>query len=108
MAVTLISDLKEAISNSARPNLFECEIQFPTNLTSAGVSPTEANESFKFLCKAAAIPSMTIGVVEIPFRGRRIKVPGDRIFDTWTATIMVDDNHFIRRAFKEWVNNINI
>ena len=106
MAVTLISDLKSAISNSARPNLFECEIQFP-DLAAAGISSVEANDSFKFLCKAAAIPSMTIGVVEIPFRGRRVKVPGDRVFDTWTATIMVDENHFVRRAFKEWVNRID-
>lgn len=107
MAVTLISDLKNAISNSARPNLFECEIQFPTNLASVGIASTEANDSFKFLCKAAAIPSMTIGVVEIPFRGRRVKVPGDRVFDTWTATVMVDEQHFVRRAFKEWVNTIS-
>ena len=70
----------------ARPNLFEVNInKFPF------VGDWD-NETFQFLCKAAALPASNVASVEIPFRGRTLKVAGDRTFDNWTITVINDED----------------
>ena len=60
-----------------------------------------------FLCKSAALPASTVGTVELPFRGRVIKVPGDRTFESWTATFYMDDAFELRGAYEKWVELTN-
>ena len=60
-----------------------------------------------FLVKAAALPASTIAPVEIPFRGRILKVAGDRTFETWTITVINDTDFVIRSAMEKWMNVIN-
>ena len=48
-----------------------------------------------------------MGVIEVPFRGRTVKIAGDRTFDTWTATFFADRNMEIRGLFEDWANSIN-
>ncbi len=59
-----------------------------------------------FLVKAAQLPGQVLGVIEIPYRGRRIKVPGDRTFPDWTITVINDSKFELRDAFERWLNNI--
>ena len=124
MALTTLSDFKNSIQYGARSNLFKVEITLPTltlSTTAAGgalgsgqtslsgiiaSNQTGSNNAVELLCKAAAIPSFTLGTIEVPFRGRRIKIPGDRSFGDWTATFMMDGGHRIRQAFLEWTNYI--
>ena len=60
-----------------------------------------------YLCKSAALPASTVGTVELPFRGRVIKVPGDRTFESWTATFYMDDAFELRGAYEKWVELTN-
>ena len=60
------------------------------------------NRAISFLCKAAQIPAYSLGTIEIPFRGRRIKLPGDRTFQDWTITVMSDANMALRSGFEYW------
>jgi hypothetical protein len=102
-----LNDFKNRISGGgARPNLFECEINFPTGiiLTDDGVSLAEKT---RFLVKAASLPGSTINVIDIPFRGRNLKIAGDRTFDPWTITIINDVDFKIRNAFEKWMNYMN-
>ena len=85
----------------ARPNLFE------VNINDFKFADAWDNETFQFLCKAAALPASTITPVEIPFRGRILKVAGDRTFETWTITVINDADFAIRSAFEKWMNTIN-
>jgi hypothetical protein len=62
--------------------------------------------NFSVLCKSGAIPAFTLGVIEVPFRGRRIKIPGDRTYGDWTATFVNDDSQNIRKSFDNWLNSI--
>lgn len=90
----------------ARPNLFECEINFP----SAAFGSDDANilsDKTRFLVKAASLPSSTINVIDIPFRGRNLKIAGDRTFDPWTITVINDVDFKIRSAFERWMNYMN-
>ena len=104
-----LNDFKNRISGGgARPNLFECEISFPTgiNLTASddGISLAEKT---RFLVKAASLPGSTINVIDIPFRGRNLKIAGDRTFDPWTITVINDVDFNIRNAFEKWMNYMN-
>jgi len=99
-----ISGFKSKLAGGgARSNLFE--VQIPT-LPDAVKAGWEA-EDFSFLCKTAALPASNIGSVDIPFRGRTLKVAGDRTFDPWTITIINDENFKLRTAFEQWANHIN-
>ena len=103
-----ITDFKAALQGGgARPNLFEVSI--PTFPVAAGedVWDTTLNINFNFLCKAAALPASNVSPIEVPFRGRTLKVAGDRTFDTWTVTIINDENFAIRSAMESWMNGIS-
>ena len=97
-----ISDFKsKLIGGGARPNLFEVEL--PT--LPDGVTGWDA-DSFQFLCKAAALPAQTIASIDVPFRGRIFKVAGDRTIDTWTVTVINDEDFVLRNAFENWTQQI--
>ena len=86
-----------ALNNSgARANLFDVTIK---GATIAGLTPSE----FNFSCKGAAIPPMAVGVIEVPYFGRTVKVPGNKTFDNWTTTIINDEGFEIRNAFEKWI-----
>ena len=98
-----ISDFKSAlIGGGARPNLFEVEL---TTLPPNVVSDWDA-DIFQFMCKAAALPAQNIANIDVPFRGRIFKVAGDRTIDTWTVTVINDEDFRIRNAFEDWTQQI--
>ncbi len=108
MATTkTLRDFKSKLAGGgARPNLFEASINsFPTAISEAWDNSSEAEGgAFKFLCKSTALPASNLGSIEIPFRGRTLKVAGDRTFDDWTVTIINDEDFRLRTAFERWSN----
>ena len=100
---TTIDDFKsKLVGGGARPNLFEVELVFPT-----GLQEKDAKDMGKFLVKAANLPASNINVIDVPFRGRNLKIAGDRTFDVWTITVINDTDFMIRNAFERWMNAIN-
>jgi hypothetical protein len=100
------------IGGAARPNLFEVELNFPSFATgantNAGTDKTRTvSELTRFMIKSANLPASNIGVIEVPFRGRTLKIAGDRTFDVWTITVINDVDFTIRTAFEKWMNAIN-
>ena len=102
------------VGGGARPNLFEVELTFPTYATpsdttgtGAGGNTRSVSELSRFMIKTANLPASNVGVIEVPFRGRNLKVAGDRTFDTWTITVINDIDFTIRTAFERWMNAIN-
>ena len=87
----------------ARPNLFEVELAFPN----AVAIDNDVLQKSRFLVKAAALPASTIAPIDVPFRGRILKIAGDRTFETWTITVLNDTDFSIRSAFEKWMNTIN-
>lgn len=84
----------------ARPNLFKVNIPFPT-------ATGGSSELASFMIKAAQLPASVIAPIEVPFRGRKLKVAGDRTFEPWTITVINDVNMEIRNAFERWMDLIN-
>ena len=101
-----ISDFKSKLKGGgARPNLFEVELTFRSIV---GVQDeNEVIENSRFLVKAANLPASTVANIDIPFRGRILKIAGDRTFETWTITVINDTSFSIRSAFEKWMNTIN-
>lgn len=105
-----ISQFKsKLVGGGARPNLFEVSIpSFPSAISSSwGTGSGQESEIFSFLCKSAALPASNVTPIDIPFRGRTLKVAGDRAFDPWTVTIINDEDFKLRTAFEKWMNHIN-
>lgn len=93
-----INDFRSYLTQGgARPSQFEVLLSFPT-IVGAGDAGTHA----KFMCVAASLPASTIQSIEIPYRGRMIKVAGERTFQNWTVTILNDGNFVIRKALEKW------
>jgi len=101
-----ITDFKSKLSGGgARSNLFECELAFPPAVNVEGLN--DILNKARFLVKAANLPASNVAPIEVPFRGRILKIAGDRTFDTWTITIINDTDFAIRSAFEKWMNTIN-
>ena len=106
-----ITEFKSKLTRGgARPNLFLVRLNFP-NL--AGVvdigtdSSKAATETSEFLVKTAQIPASSVGTIEVPYRGRMLKVAGDRTFEPWSVTVVNDGDFNIRKAFEKWSRGIN-
>jgi hypothetical protein len=95
------------LGGGARPNLFECELNFPAISIPEGSTADSLSDSTRFLVKAATLPASNLGIIDVPFRGRNLKIAGDRTFDPWTITVINDIDFNIRTAFERWMNIIN-
>jgi len=100
------------IGGAARPNLFECELTFPPFATEGTTGDNtdqtrSVSELSRFMIKTANLPASNVGVIEVPFRGRTLKIAGDRTFDVWTVTVINDVDFSLRTAFEKWMNAIN-
>ena len=98
-----ISDFKAKLAGGgARSNQFKVTMPFPGYASVGGEI-----EELAFLCRATSIPSMEIASINVPFRGRSIKIAGDRTIPSWSITVYNDTNFKIRNAFERWQNGIN-
>jgi hypothetical protein len=101
MASFNIGTFRTALNGGAHANLFQVAITLPSGPTVTDLAGITGN--FATLCKAAAVPAMTLGIIEVPFRGRRAKIPGDRTFGEWTATFINDSTQKLREGFENWM-----
>ena len=99
-----IDDFKaNLIGGGARANQFRVTISPPPGIA-IGLDVRRTS----FLVQSAQLPAMTLGEVEVAFRGRKIYVAGDRSFEgTWNATVINDTDFMIRNAMERWNNGIN-
>ena len=98
-----INDFKAKLAGGgARSNQFKVTMPFPGYAQVGGEI-----EDLAFLCRSTQLPDMTIGIVNVPFRGRNIKIAGDRTIGEWPITCYNDTNFKLRNAFERWQNGIN-
>tara|TARA_B100000287_G_scaffold17370_1_gene17436 strand:- start:728 stop:1357 length:630 start_codon:yes stop_codon:yes gene_type:complete len=103
-----ILTFQKAIRGGVRPNLFA--VSHPWNIpnvTAPAVDGADEKSIVTYMCKSAALPATNVGTVELPFRGRVVKVPGDRTYETWTATFYMDDAFALRAAYEKWIEVTN-
>jgi hypothetical protein len=95
-----INEIRSQLTfGGAKSSLFQVSINNPVN----GI----ADLKVPFMVQAAQIPESTLGLIEIPYFGRKIKIAGDRTFAEWTVTVMNDEDFLIRNAMEQWMASIN-
>lgn len=96
-----INDIRsQLVRGGARPSLFQVTITNPVTAI--------ADLKVPFLTVRAQIPATTLGTIQVPYFGRKIKVAGDRNFAPWTVTVINDEDFLIRNAMETWNNSINL
>jgi len=103
MASSNVSSFIQRVGQGVKPNMFMVDVNFPGSLSKSA----DDLETTNIMCKSAALPGSNLGVIEVPFRGRTVKIAGDRTFDTWTVTFFNDKDFKLRSFFEEWANKIN-
>lgn len=95
-----VNEIKSQLTfGGAKAALFQVQITNPVN----GIADLKA----PFLIQAASLPESTLGVIEVPYFGRKVKIAGDRTFAEWTVTVMNDEDFLIRNAMENWMSAIN-
>ncbi|MBK02958.1 MAG: hypothetical protein CL464_10955 [Acidimicrobiaceae bacterium] len=95
--MSTISDFKNNFRGGVRPNLYKVVVSAPAIFGAMDL---------QFLGKATQIPGSVIGNIDVAYRGRMLKVPGDRTFEDWTVTILNDPDWQNRTAIEQWMNSI--
>ena len=98
-----ISQLVSAISSGlTRTNRWQVLFSFPTY---AG-SNTDGLQA-SLLARSTSTPASNIGVIEVPWGGRELPVPGDRTYDQFDVTFISVNDMNVFNAFQAWSENIN-
>ena len=98
-SVTSFKTNLAAGGGGARPSLYTIDINRTIGKSFTGAS--------NILVKAAAIPASTIAPLTVNYMGRAIKSHGFRTFDTWTVTVINDEDMAARGNIIEWMRAIS-
>lgn len=109
MSTMRIDDFKTALAQGgARSNLFKCTVFWPNGQVQGEADSIVGGDALhSFMIKTAALPGSSITSIPVPFRGRQLKVTGDRDFADWSVSVINDNNFSVRNAFERWHDAIN-
>ena len=103
---TALNNFLTKIGEGVKPKMFSVDINWPASMSEAPKNG-DSKDLVNLLCKSAALPASNLGVIEVPFRGRTVKIAGDRTFDTWSATFFNDKDMALRSYFEKWLELMN-
>lgn len=98
MADMNVAEFKSNFDGGSRANRFMIQGAF-----------NNGNDINSIVVKAGSVPAVTLGILRVPFRGRVVKIPGDRTYEEWTCTIMdgFDGASENRNQFVAWNAEFN-
>ena len=95
-----INELRsQLVFGGAKNSIFQVQIFNPAT--------TIADLKTPFMVKASALPASTLGMIEVPYFGRKVKIAGDRTFEDWSVTVINDEDFLVRNAMEQWSASIN-
>lgn len=100
MAFNITAFRSKLLKSGARPTLFRVTLTPPSWV---GLDV----EKFAFMCKAASAPQSNVGLIQVPYFGRFIKLAGDRQYDDWQTTVINDETWDMRAAMEKWSSGIS-
>lgn len=103
MATTFnLSSFRNAlVGGGARPNQFEVAIIANNTL---GI-PFTVNENY--LVNIAELPGSTVNPAIVFYRGREVKLVGDRVYPPITMTFLNDSNFSLRGKLERWLHKVD-
>jgi len=93
----------ELTNGGARPNQFAVQLTFPNYVAGRAAAVRKG----PFLVTASELPGQTIGVAPVFYRGRLVKMAGDRDFAPFNCTVLNDAGFTIRTALEQWMNGMD-
>lgn len=101
MSVTqFLQTLKQG---GARGNQFRVTLTFPAVASGGLIAATKS----QFLCDSASLPGQNVGITSMMYRGRQVKLAGERTFDNWEVQCVNDGDFSIHNAFESWMQAVN-
>ena len=101
-----VDTFKKSFDGGSRPNRF---------LVTGTIPPPNGGDIDGMVVRAASMPAVNVGIMRVPFRGRIVKIPGDRTYDEWTMTCydtFSDGENAgksnLRPMFMAWNNEFNV
>tara|TARA_R110001599_G_scaffold344781_2_gene568661 strand:+ start:491 stop:1033 length:543 start_codon:yes stop_codon:yes gene_type:complete len=88
-----------------RQHRYDVSMQMP-----AGISTPGANNFNRFFVRAVSLPPSQVNPIRVPYRGRILKWPGDRVYFPWTMRILDQNsgkNRSLWNDFHRWSDKIN-
>lgn len=90
-------------AGGARSNQFLVLLTFPSYVN-AGANAAAASQ---FLVTATSLPGSTVNQAMLYYRGREVKLAGERVYAPWSITVLNDTDFTMRNAFDQWQNGFN-
>ncbi len=98
-----ITEFRSAIrSGVSRQHKWRIIFNFPQFAASG-----EVGRQASLQARTANVPSSTMGVMELPYGGRVLPLPGDRIYEEFTTNMIAVNDHNVRDALERWSEGIN-
>lgn len=98
-----VQDLKNSVKSGLyRNHKFRILFNFPEFAGTADVVKQAA-----VLGRSSKTPSSTMGVIEVPFEGRTVPLPGDRQFEEFSITLLAVNDFKVRNTLEIWQEYIN-
>ena len=104
MASNNLDDFIDEFNGGNRTHRYDVEMNFPSGV---GGSESDLN---RFFIRAVSLPPSQVNPIRVPYRGRILKWPGDRIYFPWTFRVLDQNNgddQSLWNSFNEWSNLIN-
>ena len=86
-----INDFRAQLpGQGSRPSLFYVQITNPIDGSS--------DNKIQFLCKTADLPATRLNVINVGYKGRKVKIAGQKEFGPWQVTVINDETlRFVTR-----------
>ena len=103
-----ITGFKQAMAGGgARPTLYFVQVMPPSGISRTGNDGLDGANFISFMAQTASIPSGNIGMIEVPYMGRKVKMAGDRTYEDWNTTVVNDEGFTVRNYVEKWQELIN-
>lgn len=94
----LLSNFIQGFKNPAKTNMYK--LVFRQGGDGRAVLP----QGLEIRAKGAQLPTADLNVMEIPYKGRKVKIPAERTFAEWTVTIMETADMNVRKQLEAWMS----
>tara|TARA_R100000458_G_C8261525_1_gene236983 strand:- start:1029 stop:1613 length:585 start_codon:yes stop_codon:yes gene_type:complete len=113
MAGDNLEGFQNVFNGGNRSHLYNVQMNYPTGISGLGSGSSQdvADQMSRFTVRAVNLPPSQVNPIRVPYRGRILKWPGDRVYFPWTFRVL-DDNarngtSSVWKNLQKWSNYIN-
>lgn len=93
-----LKNFRDAVKSVARNQYFYIDI-------GSGKTGHDGN-NMTSLARTTTLPAITVGVIDVPFRGLNMRIADKPEFPEWTVTYLCTEDHALRINHIHWMNQV--